>query len=603
MKSSFTPLMMGGLVLCVIGAAICSSAPTPAATATVVLYASPTGIGGACTLEVPCGLQAALSTTYGPGSTIVLRGGTYTGSFVSPGIGPVTICPYPGEAVTIAYGGAKMPDGSGAAVVSITGSLQTWKGIEVTNPLKATTVATPNIPATVVVSGDSNLLLALYVNNGRIGIYGGKDATNLSIVGCLIRYNGATALEHGIYLQNDVGTKLVAFCIVDANGGYGIHAYGAAGPVRGITEIGNLILMNGAIRGTRERQDFHLSSSQPMSALVVDRNMFYDFPGRASTSIVFDGNGSTVSATNNYIGGGSQCLFVHGFSAATVTGNTCLPRNTDDAFVDVASTGPWIFNANAYAVPGPNPSRWRYGGALRTFPQWKATSGFDASSSYSEQAPAANVLFVQPIPGLPGRGHVIAYNWQKAASISVDVSSILSSGDQFEVAYYQDPLGPPVLAGTYAGGAITLPTSGLRVAAPVAFAGSVTPALTAPEFLAFVIRKKGTSWQTSPSPLPTASVSPTPNPTFTATSTATSTPTATSSPTPSSTATATRTSTPTATSTSTATATSTATPTATSTATPTNTPTATPTPTSTPDLRTRVYRIEQLIWTPTPVQQ
>lgn len=538
--------------------------------ATGSLYASPSGAGTACSLAVPCGLQTALST---PAGTIYLRAGTYRGKFTSTGIG-VTICPYPGEAAVLQH------DGTAGNLLTISGSTQTWTGLEITGRAPAT-----NPPwALMTVTGDGHRIVGNTIHDGPIGIFAGEGATNLTIDGNLIFYNGTQQnLEHGLYLQNgDVGVKTVTNNLVFHNGGYGVHAYGSAGKIRNMVVSGNASIQNGAILGTRTRNLF-FQSGVAMSGLSAIGNLFYDAAGKAATAMVFDGpsGSTTTSVTGNYVGGGSQALFLHGFSAATVTGNTIAPRATDDAFVDAVTAGAWTFNGNTYNVPGPAPQRWRYNGSLTTFAPWKTASGFDASSAYAETPLAANRIFVQ------GR-FVVVYNWTKAASVSVDVSSILSSGDLFEVRYYQNALGAPVLAGTYSGGAITLPATGLTVAAPVAAAGVVTPALTAPEFLAFIVTKKGAiAWTPTSTPVPA-----TPSSTRTPTSTSTATPTMTPTWTPSPTRTPTATFTPSATAT--PTATSTSTPTASATATPTATPTSTPTMTDHQRIDDHEIRIKKL---------
>lgn len=566
------------------GLLVCASAPTTT-TGPVTLWASPVGSGGSCSLAVPCGLQAALSTSYPPGSTIYLRAGVYRGHYASPGIGPVTITNYPGETAQLVH------DGGAGNLLTISGSQQSWISLDFSGRAPAV-----NPPwALLTVSGDGHRFLADLIHDGPVGQFAGEAATNLTVTGCLFFYNGTQKdLEHALYIQNLTGTKTITNNLFFHNGGMGVQAYGSAGHVNGITLAGNVFVQDGAMLGSRSRNAY-FSSGQPMSALSVTGNMFWDSPGQASTAIVFDGTGTTATITGNYVGGGSQCLFLHGFSAATVSGNTCLPRNTDDAFVDVVPSGTWTFASNTYAVPGPNPARWRFKSGLQTFAQWKAASGFDASSSYSEQAPAANVLFVQPIPGVPGRGHLIGYNWTKAAALSFDLSSILTVGDSFEIAFYQNPLGPPVLSGVYGGGSVSLPTSGLTVAAPVAFPGSVAPSLTAPEFVAFVVKttKKGISWPPSPSPTSTSAV---PVPSNTATALPSSTPTQTMSPSPS--ATVTPTQSPTPTSSPTRTVTFTAVPTVTFTATPTSTSTPTVTPTRNYWEENHEQRLQRLERTP-----
>lgn len=579
---------LGTLILTLascLGLLLCASAGKTAGVAAVTLYALPTGSGGACTEAVPCGLQAALSTTYGPGTVIQLRGGVYRGRFTSAGTGPVTITNYPGETAQLVH------DGGAGNLLTISGSQQTWLGLDFSG--RAPAVNPPN--ALLSITGDGHSIRNCAIHDGPIGIYAGEGATNLVVDGNLIFYNGVQAnLEHGLYLQQgDVGTKTITNNLIFHNGGFGLHAYGSAGKVRNMVVRGNASIQNGAILGTRSRS-FFFQSGLTMTGLDIENNLTYDIAGGTSTiQLQVDGpaGSGTAKILGNYLVG-PEPLLIKGFAGMNVAGNTIIPRTGWDAFVDVSGSA-GIFNGNAYSLGYTNdhdPARWRLNGALKTLSQWRAATGYDASSSYAEPAsgrPASNATFVF------GR-FVYVFNWVRAGSIAVDLSSILTPGDSFSLAYFQAPA-VPVLSGTYGGGTVSIPTSGFTVAAPVAAAGIVTPPLTAPEFIALILTKKGiASW---PSPTATSTSVPlTATPTSTASPTSTSTPT--SSPTPTSTATTTRTPTPT----STPSPTPTATFTATATATFTSTPTSTPTPTATPDLRTRVYRLEQIVYTPTPVQ-
>lgn len=525
-------------------------------------YASPSGAGSACGNDAPCSLATVLSAASpaAGGATVLLRGGTYPGPVVSAvsgalgsGLdapdGKVIIRPYPGERVIITH------DGSANNTLSVTGAYQWWECIEITDPFKATT---PALQALVSITGEGHKFIANTIHDGRIGIFDPAGATNLELNQNDVFYNGTISTEHGIYSQNSTPTKRIIENIVNHNAGFGLHDFGSAGFVRYMTELGNALIQNGAIQGSnthRERQLYHSSSAGPMLALDDERNMTYE-PINASSTIqaVFDGNNNVdVVFKDNYLVGTEQ-LLIYGFSDATVTGNTLMPRNGFDRFVDVSrrAGGTWTFDNNSYVLgyADSNPSRW-YNGSLKTFTQWVAATGYDTHSTYVEPAshkPAANVVFVQPNAYIPGFGHVIIYDWLGVKNVSVDVGGILSLGDTYEVHYYQDPLGAPVSTGTYAG-SLTFTMTGLHVAAPTAFSGMAVPALTAPEFGAFIVRKTGVALTATPTvtstPTVTRTFTPTSTPTFTATPTFTSTATFTPTPTPTFTFTATPTSTPT----------------------------------------------------------
>jgi hypothetical protein len=120
------------------------------------------------------------------------------------------------------------------------------------------------------------------------------------------------------------------------------------------------------------------------------------------------------------------------------------------------------------------------------------SQGSYPNNTYSSAKPTANVVEVRPNAYEPGRAHVIVYNWQNLGSVAVDLSGVLAVGSSFEVRNAQNFYGPAVLTGTYAGGKVSLPMSGLSTATPV---GHAAPASSAPAFNAFVVLPR------SPSPL------------------------------------------------------------------------------------------------------
>ena len=137
------------------------------------------------------------------------------------------------------------------------------------------------------------------------------------------------------------------------------------------------------------------------------------------------------------------------------------------------------------------------------------------SNTYYSSRPTGIKVFVRPNQYEAGRANITVFNWASAATASVDLTGVLAPGTGFEIRNAQDFFGAPVLTGTYDGGSVSIPLTGLSVAAPVGWAA---PPPTGPEFNAFVL-------------LP-ASPGGTPTPTPAATPTQTSTPTATPTPTP-----------------------------------------------------------------------
>jgi hypothetical protein len=115
------------------------------------------------------------------------------------------------------------------------------------------------------------------------------------------------------------------------------------------------------------------------------------------------------------------------------------------------------------------------------------TAGDYPSNTYYRSWPSRpDDIFVRPNVYEPGRGHIIAYNWDGDAAIDVDISPVMNPGTDYIIKDALNFYGPDVMAGTYAGGTITIPLTGLTPAQPEG--SPVTgPIHTAPRFAVFVV--------------------------------------------------------------------------------------------------------------------
>jgi hypothetical protein len=80
----------------------------------------------------------------------------------------------------------------------------------------------------------------------------------------------------------------------------------------------------------------------------------------------------------------------------------------------------------------------------------------------------------------------VVINWSRQGTVQADLSGVLQSGDTYEVRNAQDFYAAPVVSGTYGGGSVTLPMTGLSVAQPVGNAPRRAEP-TGPEFNVFVV--------------------------------------------------------------------------------------------------------------------
>ncbi len=125
----------------------------------------------------------------------------------------------------------------------------------------------------------------------------------------------------------------------------------------------------------------------------------------------------------------------------------------------------------------------------RTFAQWKSFTGFDANSTGTNGSVPPNAVHVYPNADEPKRAHIAVYNFSSNNTVSVNLAGVLSLGDHYIVKSAQDFNGPPVQRGQFNGSTITLPMTNLAVA-PVLYGqnwGLVNPPATSPEFAAFVV--------------------------------------------------------------------------------------------------------------------
>jgi hypothetical protein len=473
-------------------------------------YVSPTATAtGTGTITNPWRLQTALNQPAAvvAGSTIWLRGGTYSGRFVSWLVGaagaPVTVRQYPGERAVI--DGAA---GSGSSVLELNGRWAVYRDFEVTSSSPSRFATVPNVdlrPTGInVYSGDLKLVnLVVHDTGNGVGFW--EAARDSELYGCLLYNNGWVASNdrgagHGVYFQNRLGTKRLADNVVLNNFGFGFHAYSEGGYTIGLRIEGNAAFNNGApaFRGESGRFTNLLvgTTTNPADDVQVAGNHLYHPPGSSNGPSLRLGYGATnlgAEVRDNYVVGGSLGLYVQRWAEAVVTGNTFYVTAASGEYaanVQMASgaqPSAYVWDGNRYydAVSPGGSDTFVYAGQYRVYSSWRSATGWDASSQYAGGRPAGVEVFVRPNAYEAGRATVVVYNWDGAATASADLGGVLEVGQAYEVRRAEDWHAAPVLTGTYAGGSLTLPLAAGSVARPVGF--PFTPASVAPEFNVFII--------------------------------------------------------------------------------------------------------------------
>jgi hypothetical protein len=435
--------------LVLVATALCAAAAGRAADH----YVSPNGsASGDGSLANPWKLQKALDqpSAVDPGDTIWLRGGVYTGHYVSHLSGsssaPIVVRQYPGESAKIDgnYGG-NLP------TLEIHGVYTWYWGFDIYNSDTGRWSSDGDDPPKrgegIQVIGDHIKLIHLVIHDTSQGILTSTAANDTEIYGCVIYYNGFDASDrghgHGIYSANDPGnaTKKIRDNIIFEQFGYGLHGYTEGGNLHNIEYKGNTVFDNGGISSHGWTTNILLGGlRRAVNPKLID-NATYNQAHAGSNNLGYSAGCTSPTVTGNYLDG-DTALKVVSCNSVTMTGNS---------FYDT--------------VTGFTPSQ---------FP----------NNTYYSSRPGGAKVFVRPSAYEAGRANITIYNWDLASEVDVDVSGVMQPGASYVLLNAQSPFGTPVATGTYAGGALSVPMDAFTPAKPV---GLPRPASTGPEFNTFIL--------------------------------------------------------------------------------------------------------------------
>jgi hypothetical protein len=419
----------------------------------------------------------------------------------------------------------------GGNTLEVLGSDTIYRDFEVMNsdPLRVVNYLSPQSAPNlrgegVNVHAPRTKLINLVLHDNQEGVGFWKGAVDSEVYGCIIYNNGYQDPNrghgHGLYIHNETGIKRIIDVISFNNFATGMKAYGQTGPVVGVHFEGIASFNNGSPAAYTGNPSGYSTNHRmtnlyvgadlqvPRDITIVNNYLYHSSGMQVELSNLGLGyttsGGTNLRVENNYVAGGNSATDVKGWASAVVRGN--LFYGSFLASVKTATSWSYDWNSNEYydgSSAGQtvypftfNQATNRLGGGMLQYDDvgtslgkgWKQWTGFDTGSTYSAGKPTGVKVFVRPNQYETGRAHIIVYNWNLLPTVSVDVSNILQAGDSFEVRNAQDYSGPPVLTGVYGGGAIQLPTSGLRVARPVGM--SSTPSSTGAEFNVYVLLKR-----------------------------------------------------------------------------------------------------------------
>ncbi len=474
----------------------------PAAVAVLGWFAAPAGSSTGDGSGRPWDLQTALHGGNGrvqPGDTIWLRGGTYGGAALTSTLtgtaaAPIVVRQYAGERAILDARGATSPLSRGDYFV-VTGDYVTLWGFEVmdSDPNRVT-----DTRANLVIAKASHLkFINLIVHDGGIALYTWPEPVDVEFYGCVIYNNGwqdpSFGNGHGIYVKSNAGPVYLRDNIVFNQFGYGIHIFSIAGP-DGLTNIhaeGNVSFNNGAVDAdpaNSPNANILFGGSVPVRNGTLVDNMTYFSPNVGVHNLLI-GFGTTINqdltVRNNYAVGGMLLLDVGWWQSLTMTDNSLFGSISDMIWLRDSTVSGFQLANNRY-YRDPSAEAWGYINTDYGFTRWQQVAAVGATDRAVTSDPAEPKVFLRPNRYEPGRANLIIYDWTRQATVPVDLSGIVRVGDRYDVRNVQDFFGAPVLSGTYAGGPVDVPVTGVTPVAPIG--GSPTPPpQTGPDFGVFVI--------------------------------------------------------------------------------------------------------------------
>jgi hypothetical protein len=349
----------------------------------------------------------------------------------------------------------------------------------------------------VYAPGSKLINLVIHDTGQGVGFF--APAIDAEVYGCVIYNNGWEAPDrghgHGIYTQNETGTKQVRDNVLFGNlGRFAIHCYGSEkARLLGYEFVGNTVFEN----------DWLIGGNTPAGQMTVAENYLY---GRGLRLGYGNRRNEDAKVRDNYIYGALP-LGAYWWRNLTVRGNHFLGRRSGQGgsvtlrLREDGQTGDHTFDENHY-VNGRS-------GMDRTFSvvagdgakadyffsEWQQL-GFDlhgtfvtSEGSKGGSRPIGTKVFVRQNKYEPDRVAVTVFNWDLANEISIDLANAgFKAGKKYEIRSALDYFGKSTITRTYDGREITIPMSGWAVAEPLGVAADRNPEAT-PEFNVFIISK------------------------------------------------------------------------------------------------------------------
>src|SRR6185312_5170798 len=450
------------------------------------------------------------------GDTVFLRAGTYgtgaetiTASVSGSSAAPVLVKPFPGERATL---NLTELDITGSNVWYMNDSVTAPGLIEVTRTTPSSTLLA-NSDGTDLIrmaeAGDGVKLIHLVVHDAAgVGISPQSETADHEVYGCVVYNNGrspflAPTYGHGIYAHGTTTagtTRKITNNILFDQIGYGIHCFADTGNLQNFLIQRNAGFSNGLGNGF----DFLVGGQTSLANASVTFNRMVRSDGNpvATVGLCEDGDpgaaAATGTVTDNYFSG-TVALGNWVSTTLSFQRNTCIGSANQSLkvlFPGAANFTGYTFGSNTYtaAVNGfgefavdinlaTTSSETNYA----TLAAWTAASGLDSTSTFTQAANLGTKTFLEPSSYVAGRGHLLVHNPTSAATVAVDISSVVTLGHNYAVYDVYDLWGTPILTGTYPGGTVSVPMSGTGKTPPAVVSGGFTPTNAHPVIGAYVV--------------------------------------------------------------------------------------------------------------------
>ncbi len=494
--------------------------PTPRRTRTIGRYfyvaANGTSSGDGSN-QNPWKLASALKhpSVVRPGDTIWLKGGTYIGTFNSRLTGtaarPIVLRAMPGQRAIVDLNTGNTTD---SRAFTVNGAHTWFWGLEFTDshPARSTNLTgshpadVPRESSSVTVTGSNIKLINIIIHDLSNGVRFWQTAVDSEIYGLITFNNGFHGPErghgHGIYAQNQSGTKQIREVISFNNFSTGMKAYSETGYVVDFIFDGIVSFNNGSpealFPGTEAiRRETNLlvgTTKNPVSNIKILNSHFHVPNGTYTTSLWlgYSSRGDNLEVSGNYVSGGFRAIDLNRWTNLLVKRNKVVRYRAKygrPVFVDVTGATYAGIDQNTYydALPNTDGAAFAWNGTVETLSLWRKR-GLDLNSSYQLGRPLPEI-FVRPNLYERGRAHIIVYNWNNNSSVTVDLGTAgLALGDNYEIRDVQNFFGSPVLSGTYSGVPIQLSLANRVVDAPIGM--TQAPLHTGPDFFTFVVMRR-----------------------------------------------------------------------------------------------------------------